>query len=375
MITNKTPLIIFFLIILFSAVAYSADAPMLPSFFYGKAKVNGRDVPVNSNVIAKIDNEKRGEIVVDISGLYGSKNTDQKLSVAGNKIDIRKDVEFYLKLSGKQEIKATQKSIWQSGAVTELNLTFNGQEIAEVLQNEENDTTQQPSDDATDTNRRVESDKNKESFPYALIQAGRQIRFSINNFNIPVTRLQLVLKNNVTDVVFDIEAVASPNAPAVADVYKYFSINAPKIQDDNVETAIIRFKVSNDWLANYDVQKVVLLRYNNNKWNELQTIDEGADQSTHQYRASTPGFSYFAIKSAKNESKSINSREATTHFREEGKEELTGEIGDEPASNKGLTIRGLKPNIFVGITIIVVLVAAGLLVYYYSVKKVGGKKK
>ena len=61
-ITSVIVYIIFiFSIVLGSMPVYAqTDAPFPPAFFYGKATYNGKNVPVNSIITAKIDNEKRG---------------------------------------------------------------------------------------------------------------------------------------------------------------------------------------------------------------------------------------------------------------------------------------------------------------------------
>ena len=111
------------------AYAQASDAPALPSYFYGKAVYNGKNVPVNSIITAKIDNEKRGSIKVDVAGFYGDEKSDKKLGVTGSRSSLGKNIEFYVKIPKLQEIKATQTSKWQTGTETKLDLTFNGQEI------------------------------------------------------------------------------------------------------------------------------------------------------------------------------------------------------------------------------------------------------
>ena len=57
----------------------------------------------------------------------------------------------------------------------------------------------------------------------------------------------------------------------------------------------IKFKVANSWLKNYDMDTVKLHRYVNNNWIELDTSSYGSDDIYHFFKATSPGFSFFAI--------------------------------------------------------------------------------
>src|SRR3989338_6680797 len=139
--------------------AQATDAPALPAFFYGKATYNGKSVPLNSIITAKIDNEKRGSIKVQEQGLYGNEKGFNKLLVTGGRSSVGKNVEFYVKIPKLQEIKATQTYNWQSGSITKLDLTFNGQEIV---------------DNSTEI-LEVQLNATKQSFNYAKIIANTKV--------------------------------------------------------------------------------------------------------------------------------------------------------------------------------------------------------
>jgi len=367
-ITSVTVYIIFILIVLVGMLAHAqaSDMPALPAFFYGKATYNGKNVPINSVVTAKIDNEKRGSIKVDAAGFYGSETGDKKLAAIGSRSSLGKNVEFYVKIPKLQEIKATQTFRWQSGSETKLDLTFNGQEIednsTEILEEIVNST--------------------KQSFSYVRITAGKQVLIFIENPNIPIIRLQLLTTANLTNVTFDFEVVEQPIAPKLEGVYKYISINAPKIEDSVVKTAILRFKVPNEWfeINGYDPATVNLLRYHNNNWDVLETFHEGADAADNYYRAGTPGFSYFAIKAGKyvpkaNATANALSREQEEAKKAEDKEEKEDKQSFSPVQTAnqitGFAVEKFKTNPVIGVVLVLVGVLLGILATYYFV--VGNK--
>jgi len=363
-ITSVIVYIIFiFSIVLGSMPVYAqTDAPFPPAFFYGKATYNGKNVPVNSIITAKIDNEKRGSIKVQVPGFYGNEKGVDKLLVSGSRSSVGKNVEFYVKIPKLQEIKATQAYKWQSSTITKLDLTFNGQEIVdnstEILEEVVNST--------------------KQSFNYDKITAGKQVLIFIDNPLIPIIRLQLLTTANLTNVTFDFEVVEQPNAPKLEGVYKYISINVPKIRDSIVKTAILRFKVPNEWfeINGYDPTTVKLFRYHNNNWNELQTFHEGADASDNYYRAGTPGFSYFAIKAGKyvptvNATVETNIPQKEENVKQAEKEIEKDNEGFNPIQTAsqitGFAVEKVKTNPIIGVILVLVGVLIGVLATYYFV--------
>lgn len=366
-ITSVIVYIILISVALVGMLAYAqSDAPALPGFFYGKATYNGKNVPVGAVITAKIDSEKRGSIKVQELGLYGSENGINKLLVTGSRSSIGKNIEFYVKISKLQEIKATQTSKWQSGIETKLDLTFNGQEIV---------------DNSTEIVEEVVN-STKQSFSYAKITANSQVLIFIDNPLIPIIRLQLLTKANLTNVTFDFEVVDEPIAPKLEGVYKYISINVPKISDSIVKTAILRFKVPNEWfeINGYDPITVKLLRYHNSNWDELQTFHEGADASDNYYRAGTPGFSYFAIKAGKyvptaNSTVTTNTvKEGVKEQEKEAEKKSDGGFSPVQAANQmtGFAVEKVKANPIIGVILILVGVAIGILATYYFA---GNKKE
>lgn len=83
-------------------------------------------------------------------------------------------------------------------------------------------------------------------------------------------------------------------------VYKNINIwvgNQGMSSAENIENAVVYFKVEKSWLTenNVSISSIYLYRYHDNTWNSLKTAATGEDDKYVYLRAETPGFSPFAI--------------------------------------------------------------------------------
>ena len=207
---------------------------------------------------------------------------------------------------------------------------------------------------------------NKASFHYDLVEEGKQLSISLNNPEIPITKLQMITNDDVEDANFQFEVVSEPHVEKVDNVYKYISITAPKIADDNIKIAILRFKIPKIWFEenNYDTGKVILLRYDDG-WEELKTVYEGSDAENHNYRAQIPGFSYFAIKAEKSESVVVEQIKTAEESDKETEQETEEEIESESLFTGWSISRNGEANPVVGITITFVIVILGTALFLF----------
>ncbi|WP_321506686.1 PGF-pre-PGF domain-containing protein [uncultured Methanoregula sp.] len=81
------------------------------------------------------------------------------------------------------------------------------------------------------------------------------------------------------------------------DVAGYQSITVNWISPDAIDHADIAFSLDKAWLTAHHVapEQVVMLRYTGNQWVELPTTLVNTLDNVFEYRATTKGFSYFAI--------------------------------------------------------------------------------
>ena len=90
--------------------------------------------------------------------------------------------------------------------------------------------------------------------------------------------------------------VSSPSKSYVK-IYRYIDIQKKNVTDNNIKDASITFTVSRQWLKDQELpeRNIVLLRWKDFKWNELETTILESTTESVIFSAKTPGFSYFAI--------------------------------------------------------------------------------
>jgi S-layer protein (TIGR01567 family) len=99
------------------------------------------------------------------------------------------------------------------------------------------------------------------------------------------------------------QSTLTPEAPE-GEVYTYLNIwvgNNGYATSNNIENATVCFRVKKSWIEDKDIEKssIILNRYNNTKWNALQTILLSEDDKYLYFKAETPGFSPFVITGKK----------------------------------------------------------------------------
>ena len=182
-----------------------------------------------------------------------------------------------------------------------------------------------------------------------------------------VSEISVQVKNDVTSVSVTVNKLnKNPLSTEVgAHVFNYLSISAPKLTNENIEKAKIKFKVEKKWLEDNDLDKntAALNRYSAGKWNKLTTRLLSEDATHVSYEADTPGFSFFAITAEEKGAVPALEGEVTGGaVGEEG--EVEGEVEvvaptEEKAGKAGL----------VWLLVLLVLVVAVVLYYYYRKKK------
>ncbi|WP_254864128.1 PGF-CTERM sorting domain-containing protein [Halovivax gelatinilyticus] len=91
------------------------DPPPPPHAFYGEVYLDGEPAPAGTEIVAKIDGEERGSIVVEEDGAYGGPTVgDAKLTVSG---ESGAEITFHV-----DGVEAEQTATWESGTNTELHL-------------------------------------------------------------------------------------------------------------------------------------------------------------------------------------------------------------------------------------------------------------
>ncbi len=212
----------------------------------------------------------------------------------------------------------------------------------------------------------------KTSKQWDEIPAATPSIMKVTNSEIGLTQITITVDNKANNVEITIEKLAGKPASITktitGQVYKYLELDKTNLEDENVDTVEIEFRVEKSWLTQNNVQEnnIVLMRYNNNKWNELPTHKKSSDTKYIYYTASSPGLSYFAIaeKGASLPEVTTGEAEAEAEAEAEGEAvvvtgeaeaETEGETEAEATSTKALKIS--KSTILV-VLIAIILIAA-----------------
>jgi len=119
-----------------------------------------------------------------------------------------------------------------------------------------------------------------------------------------IMNIALSVKSTLTGVQLKISDISSN--PGVAKdalssdkggVYKYLNIKPTKLPNDEIEIAVIRFKVLKSWYVNngYKASTTELRREVDGEWESLPTKKTGEDGAYYFFEAESPGFSKFAV--------------------------------------------------------------------------------
>ena len=113
-----------------------------------------------------------------------------------------------------------------------------------------------------------------------------------------VLRVSIDVTNNVANVTLTIRDTSlKESGPTDAKNYKSFDITATNLNDQDLNSVKIRFKVDKNWLTSNQVQEndVSLYRYADGTWNKLPTVQFGYDDAYVYYEATSPGLSSYVI--------------------------------------------------------------------------------
>ena len=143
------------------------------------------------------------------------------------------------------------------------------------------------------------------SHTWYTIIAGTPAIMSINNPKIAFTQISINAKNSLTNPSLRVDTLSSnPSTMVVAPkVYQYLEFTHTKMEDSDISSVVMNFKVPKSWLTENNVQEsdVTLYRFSNNKWIALPTTSIGAEG----YTSTSPGFSWYTIGNRLAESKQI----------------------------------------------------------------------
>ncbi len=217
---------------------------------------------------------------------------------------------------------------------------------------------------------------------WAELLPGKVEVVKITNEDIGLTEIRIEVKNPAKSVT--IRVVKLPGKPAdmiheiSGRVYAYIEISRKNLEDENIEKAEITFRVEKSWLEsnNLDKDTVVLSRYKENEgWVPLPTEVVSEDRDFVYYRATTPGFSYFAISAQEKEEVTAPTEEEAVPEEEKVPEKPSEEAPPEeeaaPEMPQAPPVK--KPSTTTMIAAIVIIIMLGMV--FSQRKKFFRKKK
>jgi PGF-pre-PGF domain-containing protein len=121
-------------------------------------------------------------------------------------------------------------------------------------------------------------------------------------FTGPVESVSFVANSELSNVRISIQKLSAPpeDIPNVtAALYTYFVVDTENIEDFDVESITIEFKVDSNWMTvnSIDPESIELYRYSGANWDSLTTTSKGEAEGYMYYYAKSSGFSTYAIAS------------------------------------------------------------------------------
>ncbi|WP_332449058.1 Ig-like domain-containing protein [Methanoculleus sp.] len=114
-----------------------------------------------------------------------------------------------------------------------------------------------------------------------------------------VGSVNVTAAGTIPQMMLTVKKAKAPSAaePPTGDVYEYVEITPHWVNPSLIGSATVFFSVPADWLKahNATAEDVGLMHYVNGTWEPLETTVIGEENGRHNFRATTPGFSTFAI--------------------------------------------------------------------------------
>jgi len=124
-------------------------------------------------------------------------------------------------------------------------------------------------------------------------------QMNINKTAIAFTALIFKLNQKICIITSTVKVIINNSIlpSTLDDVYQYLDAGISNVQNKDIISVNIEFRVNNSWLSvnNYDKSTVALFRYESNNWEKLSTSMLYSDSNQAHYTAKADGIGYFAI--------------------------------------------------------------------------------
>ncbi len=195
--------------------------------------------------------------------------------------------------------------------------------------------------------------------------------FELKNTESGITSLAIPVKETVYGAW--IRVTKKDNFPSSVEefklpLYRRMEITTSNtLEDSSFDKAELNFEVENSWFGDNKASKqnIALYRFANGKWQQLETQLVSENNNAVQYKALTPGFSYFVIGVTQTEIATTTSptKEA------ESTEEVAVEETEAPEEVIEETATGSSRNVGLFVSAIILLAIFVFIYWYYTKNK------
>ena len=135
---------------------------------------------------------------------------------------------------------------------------------------------------------------------WLFITVPTDLVFRINDTNVSVSEINISILNAVNNIeVTVVKYLETPPGvtPPENTVKEYFSINRTILEDSNIGSFTLTFRISREWMdyEKVNASTVIIKRYLNNTWKPMLLTYTGEDTDYTYFETSNPGFNLFAI--------------------------------------------------------------------------------
>ncbi len=126
--------------------------------------------------------------------------------------------------------------------------------------------------------------------------------FTFSSTTSSVGSITIMAAKTIPNLMVTVKGATAPSGttPPAGDIYEYVEITLYWANPADIENAVIEFTIPAAWLRdhNMDPEDVTLMRCVGGVWQPLNTVFIGEEGGLCRFRATTPGFSTFAIAAA-----------------------------------------------------------------------------
>jgi len=149
----------------------------------------------------------------------------------------------------------------------------------------------------------VVADQPTTTATWDVVEPEAPLEMDITNLEIGITDITVEVSETVTSVSIkvteiDVVPLADLKIDLGGDTYQSFKIDVTGINDTNIESVVIDFKVNKTWLdESGTIEDIILYRKQDtgNKWDELVTTFVSSDDDFYYFSSTSSGFSSFTI--------------------------------------------------------------------------------